>query len=353
MTTNRFLSSGVYGCVYYPSYNCNGIPISNNKSVTKLVKYDFTSKTEIKIGKILKNFKNNFVLITKKCKINRENLKYSEMFPSCKMLDKDKNVNKQYVLLYSNYIKSQELDDYLNNKSFDIILKSYIQICKSIDIMITHNIIHNDLHFGNILIGENGHAYIIDFGLSIIKTYIVKNNRLNYNYLKKAIFEYSPTWKYWTLEYHFISFLIHGGSILTENVINYTIDKYLSEHKIIKKLGSNYVEQFKLASLTFFNKYINRNKDDVIKELFQYSNTWDYYKIALNFINICNEIQIIKSPFYLFMIILIHPNPEFRPTPLEIKLFNDILIKSYEPNNHIVSFISKKLSKELTSTVYK
>ena len=53
------------------------------------------------------------------------------------------------------------------------------------------------------------------------------------------------------------------------------------------------------------------------------------------------------------MIILIHPNPEFRPTPLEIKLFNDILIKSYEPNNHIVSFISKKLSKELTSTVYK
>ena len=37
-TENRFLSSGSYGCVYYPSYNCKGQKIMDKEYVTKLVK---------------------------------------------------------------------------------------------------------------------------------------------------------------------------------------------------------------------------------------------------------------------------------------------------------------------------
>ena len=55
MSKSRFLSSGVYGCIYYPSYNCSGKPIDNKIYVTKLVKDDYTSNTEVNIGKILKN----------------------------------------------------------------------------------------------------------------------------------------------------------------------------------------------------------------------------------------------------------------------------------------------------------
>jgi serine/threonine protein kinase len=351
MTTNRFLSSGVYGCVYYPSYNCSGIPINNNNTVTKLVKYDFTSKTEIKIGQILKNYKNNFVLIENSCKIQKDNLQKSDMTPKCKLLAKDRELKKQYILLYSKYIKSKELADYLDNSSFNTIIKTYIELCKRIDIMVHKGIIHHDLHFGNILIGENGQSYVIDFGLSMIKSFFFKNNKLNYPYLKESIFSYSPTWKYWSLEYHFVCFLINEGNVLTPTIISYTIDKYLSEHKIIKKLGSNYAEQFKLTTNKFFNKFVNKNKEDVIRALFDYSDTWDFYKIALHYMDICNEMNITKTPFYLLLIILIHPNPEFRPTPLEIKLLNDIIVRNYEPSERKVSFISKSLSKELKNPI--
>ena len=74
---SNFLSSGVYGCVYHPPYDCQGVPMSNKKYVTKIVKSDFTTRTEYSIGKILNG--DGFITITKHCDIHKSDLKQSKM----------------------------------------------------------------------------------------------------------------------------------------------------------------------------------------------------------------------------------------------------------------------------------
>ena len=51
---SRFLSSGTYGCVYHPPYDCKGNPVKEKTYVTKIVKNDHTSTTEYEIGKMIK-----------------------------------------------------------------------------------------------------------------------------------------------------------------------------------------------------------------------------------------------------------------------------------------------------------
>ena len=55
MVKSKFLSSGVYGCVYYPAYTCQGTePPKKTTTVSKIVKHEFTTKTET--GDNLKGF---------------------------------------------------------------------------------------------------------------------------------------------------------------------------------------------------------------------------------------------------------------------------------------------------------
>jgi serine/threonine protein kinase len=352
MSNNRFLSSGVYGCVYYPMYSCKGKELDNNGYVTKLVKNDFTSKMEIEIGKILMKHNDKFILVEKNCNIQNENLKRSSMTPKCELLNKDKYLEKDYILLYSKYVKAKELADYLNkNTSSKLIIQTFLFICKRIDLLIKSGIIHHDLHFGNILINKNN-LYVIDFGLSMIQSKFYNTNGINYNYLKEVVFNYSPTWKYWTLEYHFICYLVNEDDKLTKDVIDYTINTYLLENKIIKSLGQSFVNNFKNSSITFFSKFINQPKDNIIFELLTYSVTWDFYKTALHYLDIYYDVQMNDPSFLILLLMMVHPDPTFRPSKIEMQTLLEIYKNSYMASSiKKIKQFSKGLSNELKKTV--
>jgi serine/threonine protein kinase len=346
--SNRFLSSGVYGCVYYPIYSCKGKELNDNGYVTKLVKYDFTSKMEIEIGKLLNKHKDEFILVEKKCEIHNEDLKRSPMVPKCELLDKDKKLDKKYILLYSRYVKTKELADYLNkNTNSKLIIQTFLMLCKRIDVLIQNGIIHHDLHFGNILINKTN-LYVIDFGLSMIQSKFYKGDTINYDYLKEVIFNYSPKWKYWTLEYHFICYLIKEDNTLTYDVIEYTINTYLAEHKIIKLLNNSFVNNFRNSAITFFSKFINQKKDDIIFELLSYSNTWDFYKCGLHYLDIYYDVEMNDPSFLMLLIMMIHPDPTFRPSRIEMQTLIEIYKKKYVfTSARPLRKFSKQLSKEL------
>jgi serine/threonine protein kinase len=346
--SNRFLSSGVYGCVYYPVYSCKGKELNDNGYVTKLVKYDFTSKMEIEIGKLLNNHKDEFILVEKKCEINNEDLKYSSMLPKCELLKKDKQIEKKYILLYSKYVKTKELADYLNkNTNSKLIIQTFLMLCKRIDVLIQNGIIHHDLHFGNILINKSN-LYVIDFGLSMIQSKFYIGNRLNYEYLKEVIFNYSPKWKYWTLEYHFICYLIKEDNILTYDIIEYTINTYLLEHKNIKLLNISFVNNFRKSAITFFSKFINQPKDNIIFELLSYSVTWDFYKTGLHYLDIYYDVEMNDPSFLMLLIMMIHPDPTFRPSRIEMQTLLEIYKTNYKfSSTRPVKQFSKQLSREL------
>jgi serine/threonine protein kinase len=352
--SNRFLSSGVYGCVYYPSYSCKGEELNNKTYVTKLVKYDFTSKTEIHIGKKLMNHNDEFILVEKKCEIKNDNLKRSTMTPQCELLKKDSKLQNKYILLYSKFVKAKELADYLkSNTSTKLIIQTFLLICKRIDVLIKNGIIHHDLHFGNILLNDK-QLYVIDFGLSMIQSqFYIDKNTVNYNYLKEVIFNYSPSWKYWTLEYHFICFLINEDDKLTPEVIDYTVKTYLSEHKIIKSLGESFLNKFKMPSIKFFNKFIHKPKNDVILELLSYSNTWDFYKTSLHYLDIYYDVKMDDPAFLMLTLMMIHPDPTFRPSKIEMLSLLEIYKQQYsstviKPVKQLSAHISKELRKDLT-----
>ena len=92
---DNFLSSGVYGCVYHPPYDCQGRPKADKKQVTKIVKSDFKTRTEYNIGKILKE--KGFITISSKCDIEKKDLEQSRMRPNCKLLNKDPKLKKDYT----------------------------------------------------------------------------------------------------------------------------------------------------------------------------------------------------------------------------------------------------------------
>ena len=353
MSKENFLSSGVYGCVYNPAYTCDGKRTHEKKYVTKLVKRDFTTKIEYIAGKMLANT-DGFLTVVKKCSITHKSLQASPMINHCKLFEKDPYIKKDYELLYLKYKKSKELSDYLNvTKSKNAVIKSYIVLCSRIGVMIEKGIIHHDLHFGNILY-DGSNLYVIDFGLSLLKKYFFINNKLNYSYLKEVIFEYSPTWIYWSIEYHLLCYLIHKKEILTLDIIEHTLNYYLKNHSIINKIKGGFIVKYKIYAIEYFKKYINQPIEYVIAELLNTSNTWDLFKIGLHFIDIYNHINMKLPEFLTILLLLIHPNPEFRPNLIELRQINDVFINHhYIHNDSISTGFSKSLSKNLKSTVIK
>ncbi len=330
---NNLLASGVYGCVFNPAYQCNGKPTNKKRLVSKLTKDDFTSRTEIEISNRIKsipNYKNYFIVIESSCPIKRRKMKKSSMMEQCELMKKNMDVKNNYVLLYANYIHSMELADYLEKKEhltlYDII-KFFIDIRERIDIMAKYKIIHNDLHFGNILRSkETGNIYIIDFGLSICSENYYKDGELDYKYLEQVIFNYSPSWNWWTMEYHLLGYLIHVGE-LSEKIIRDTAKEYMDNHRIIPQISPEFGKEFERKLIQYFMKYAKMGKEETIKELLSFSHTWDYYKTALHFLKTIQTYHFHNDVLKMFLINLISPNPEKRPTMLEQHRMVSQLIK--------------------------
>lgn len=345
---DNFLSSGVYGCVYHPPYDCQGRPKADKQEVTKIVKSDFTTRTEYNVGQILKQ--KGFITIKSKCNIKRTDLEKSRMRPNCKLLTKDPKLEKNYFLLYSDYVNAEELSDYLKkHNTHATIMKAYFLICERIDTLLTFGIIHHDLHFGNILY-DGSELYVIDFGLSLIKKMFYLGEKPNYSYLKEAVFKYSPSWNYWTLEYHFLCYLIHEGA-LTKPTIRYTINYYLIKHKVLRLLGIDFLKQYQSTAMNYFMKYDGVDRDEAVMDLLKTSKTWDLYKIALHFIEIYHTTKLDIPAYYTLLMIMVHPIPEYRPTQLEMKQFNHTLMNHQRfENKKTEGAFTKRLNRRLSSS---
>lgn len=341
---SELLGTGSYGCVFYPSYSCKGKPNYKKKLVSKLTKHNFVSDTEYSTSQIVKkipNYKEHFIVVDSECPIVKKNLKESEMFNQCEIIKEDKKFEKnKYVILYSKYSESLILEDYLEqNNKLNILIRTFLSIIKKIDLLIEKNIIHNDLHFNNMLYDLNkGNILFIDFGLSIQKDKFLNGNNLNMDYLKQAFFRYMPTWNWFSIEFHLLCYMIHYGDI-DDNFINDTIEQYLAKHKTIQNISSEFYQLYRDISYEYFtNKLSGLTYEKKIKFLLSFWNTWDNYKIGLYFIRLYHKKNLNINEFMMVLLLLINPNPENRPTSLELRRYNLILI-----NNIPTQYLSKKI----------
>ena len=325
---SRFIASGAYGCIYHPPYDCKGNELKDTSYVSKLVKNDFTSKTEYAVSNLLKG-KEDFLLMQKKCSVSSTSIKKT-MAKDCDLIEKkDPDIQNKYLLLYSKFIHGIELAKYIKqNFTLQKLIKAFCFLCKQIEVLIDCNLIHHDLHFGNVMYNYETHKFVvIDFGLAIIAGQFYLNNELNMPYLKKCIFRYTPSWQYFSIEEHLLSYLIHKGD-LTEIVIKETINEYLDVH-IIRDISPEYYKLYKEQSYHYFKKFANKPREELIKKFLSWWNTWDYYKISLHIFKIYNKLKIEFPELYMLLLLMIHPIPKYRPNVIEMNKNIQTLLNCY------------------------
>jgi hypothetical protein len=105
--------------------------------------------------------------------------------------------------------------------------------------------------------------------------------------------------------------------------------------------------------MDYFMKYDGVPRDEAVMDLLKTSKTWDLYKIALHYIEIYHTTRLNIPEFLSVLMIMIHPIPEYRPSQLEMKQFNQILMQhnQFENKKTEVGF-TKKLMKSISSTAY-
>jgi len=328
---NHFLAAGVYGCVYYPGYTCQGNNMKKNKKwVSKLTDQSDKTNTEIEIGKRFKKVdgsEDHFVLVHRDCSIPYKSL--VEMKQGCDLVKR----NKPYMLLYSKFIPSIEFYKYLQNNSLLIrVFRCYYQLYEKISILIKNNVVHHDLHFANILYStENAKLYIIDFGLAMMADKFDDKE-----YLSTVFSRYLPEWAWYTPEIHLICYMIQHGP-LNEKAVHQTIDIYLEKHEVflwVPELRAT----FKREAQDYFLPLVDWDTNECMQHLLSFWNTWDYYELSLRFLHLYleNENKANYPAFYENLVLMTQANPEKRPKVLPIYQ----TIQSFDVTNSLTKYSS-------------
>jgi tRNA A-37 threonylcarbamoyl transferase component Bud32 len=306
--------------------------------VSKLTVMNEISQTEIEVGVILKqspHYEDNFVLVERQCPVQYKSL--SEMKQGCDMVKK-KNA---YVLLYSRYVKSKELYDYLKeNTLFVRMYRCFYQLCEKVATLIEYRIVHHDLHLGNILYGtETAKLYIIDFGLSILV-----DKLQDPAYLKHTFSRYMPEWHWYPLDIHLLCYLVQHGEF-TKEVLLSMLEIYLKDHRVFS-LFQGYRKEYRRVCLETYLPWVGRTREECIAYLLTFWNTWDYFDVGLRFLNMYGQNQLNYPEYFHTLSRMVHPNPEKRPTVLHLRNQNKQTIQSFDVNLSKTTYasIDKQLS---------
>jgi len=322
---SKLLSSGGYGCVFYPAFDCNS-KILTEKYVSKVQKNNFSSDNEINISfliKKIKNYEKYFEPIISSCKLNLRKVNKKNIdINKCELINNFKSNN--YISLKLHYFDSYKIkyvNNFLVNSKIQLFLfmsNSYKFLLECLIHLYSINVVHFDLKSDNILFDKNTlYPKIIDFGISI------PLDKLNFNNIKNYFYIFAPDYYLWCLEIHFINFLLHEKNTLNKYDIKIVTEKYYDNY-FFNKINKNIVDNLIKSSIDFFSQYIGKNKEKIIKNLLTFNYSWDNYSLSILYLTMIDDKQL---KMYNLLINNISPNPNYRLTLNNtFDKFNEILI---------------------------
>ena len=370
----KLLNQGAYGCVYYPGFTCKGNIEKSKKFVTKIEIFDKTSKNELDISsrvRTIKNYTKFFSPVIKHCisRFKQVN-KYRDKLEECEAVNVSENIYNDFIIIYISYINGKELEKYLldiETPSIYIsnILRDYMYLLESIKKLQEKNIIHYDLHTGNILYDlDKKLPIIIDFGLSIdTNKFFISGGKIDYEALKKSTMHYSPKHYTYPPELHFITFALqdldreHIDKSLKEKITEKMINQFIEDIVDANKIQKRYVyykniadskskqknDDYKKELERYYKKFINKSKKDAIDELVGYTKTLDQYTLTIDIsiilIKLINKVVVeqesknttVKNLLFFILEIMIYNlqvDPEKRMSVEEYREFYNILFKN-------------------------
>jgi len=372
----EFLGEGSYGCVYYPGITCKGKKNKKNL-ITKIQEINFYSDNEKNNGKYIKanikNYNKYLSPVTKYCivkfntiersnlNISKCNILFDEYNSSANVnyediiynssatrdslpLAKNSIVNEQYILMYSSYIKSYTLKDFYSNYTIEFVssvLTHSYKILYGISLLNNVGIIHNDLHIGNILINlKNLNPVIIDFGLSfnINNCYKLNKDYIDFQYIKRFVFDYRDDSYHINIEKRFISFIIFNKSAnfpseiydnndsnnISKASINYFISDAINSinnnKEIVKFFTSDDLIDFQTALEQFYYQFLD-------KSLYPKYNS--VVKYLLDFVYMYNDLHSLTIDL-LYLVDLVEDNKQDIVLNNEERIILDFFMQLYK-----------------------
>ena len=345
----KLLAEGGYGCVFTPGVNCDGSIMKTKKYVSKIQRYDDSAKNEIEIGKKIQEingFEDHFSPVLKHCNIDIASIKDKDI-DKCTILTKKKS--KNFLVMKLQYIEGKDFIDYLVGQKNSVqlvsnIILSYNHILKSISMLISKELMHYDIKGSNILFDiDKENPILIDFGLSVQISKIDFNNTeaILMSKLKNIFYVYAPEYYLWSLEIHYLSYILHKNKEPTNDELNELATKYVKENKALNKNFSPwFLKKYKEKCIRQLKKYNDMPYMNRIEYLFGYWETFDNYALSIMYLKFLRYINIngfLDNHFIIFFSKLllknIDPNPDNRLTIVEtIHTFNTFL---YQKDNEM------------------
>jgi serine/threonine protein kinase len=311
----ELINQGAYGCIVKPQIECDENEYDSKNYVSKIQEVSFELEKEIKIGEEIQqidNYFNYFAPILKSCNVSLNEIPY-DIVNNCKIMKNslgEKDTTKTYVSNKIRYVGKYDLGKIIKmtetKRQLPTLLDNHLYLLKSIEKLLTNNIIHFDLKPNNIIYDEiQGVPIIIDYGLSFnIKNILDNPNESHY----EKYFLTDEFYVFWCVEVFMISQIIYRykqGNVNKEQ-LNSIMNEMISDKYYSKILTRQDIEIFKTKYNEYFSKYIDKPWKDMMIDLLKEDNykTWDNYSLCVSLLFVLNNNESLKynSPEYVKLI---------------------------------------------------
>jgi hypothetical protein len=329
------IGEGTYGCIFRPHLKCDGNEGEKKQNfVSKLIiakKWKIDKEFNISSAiKKIKNYDEFFVPLLNICPVKLNQIK-TQGKDDCKLITKKNNNNQASYIAKMKYINMISFNDFItgntNVNNFINFLKLFPTILESIDLMIKKNIVHFDMHGGNIIINkETNSPMIIDFGLSFFVKKFKREELKNTFFIVNA-----HEWSIYPPEIHYLSFLVLNKRHMNLQEISEFAELFCNKHKSINSfqniISRKTTELFKQKLIYSFAEYKKMKINDAVKYIIKKSwKTWDTHMVSylyLNYFKIFNTNNLLINNFNKAVISLllgnISPNFKERLSPIQLK----------------------------------
>ena len=205
---------------------------------------------------------------------------------------------------------------YSNNiQCIRFLINSYTFLLHSIDLLVQHNIVHNNISTTSIGINNNNEPIIFHFGLSMILT----PSNLCIEYLSKYFMSYDSTYYYRPFELHVFSYLLSNNMVtLSVFHIDKIVEETITNNKFIIKFGKNIKTIFEREGKEYLNKMVNKPMEYILSNIFQYNGTWDNFRLSILYLQLITDNFHLSDQFIQnivkVLLVNIHSNPNKRFT---------------------------------------
>jgi hypothetical protein len=383
---SRVINQGGFGCIFYPSLPCkketkrnSNTSSSSSEYVSKLVKKNFSSENEIRIGKIIQGipfYNLYYVPVIQSCaaslaKVNEREIKKCSIISgksssstststtATNALEKktrpvDERSNK-FILLKMKYVENVKFTKYLlsiSNKKhiLNTLFDTYSYFLFSLEKLMKNGIVHYDFKWDNAVIDlKTGLPIILDFGISIPINLLLEKNQDEasdadaYEAYRDYFYIYFPEYSLWSIEIHLINYVLNKDSRITAESLKQTIETYVDSNGAFAILSPEFIDQYKKLCYSTLERFINQSRKYVIGECLKHWNTWDNYALSISYLQVIKFISTSGFTSNQFLISFseilmdnIHPDParrsDYATTRYKYKsiFYQDVNIENYE-----------------------